>query len=412
MNPIKIMHFADTHFGIEKYGKIDPETGMNTRLLDFQQSLEWAVNKALEYGIDAAVFSGDAYKTRDPSQTHQREFASCLRVLTEAGVPVVMLTGNHDLPNTKSRANAIEIYRTLGIDNVYIISRPEIITLQTKSGALQVAGMPYLLRSNVLSREECKSKNISEITDMMVDKYSDYINHLAEKLDPNIPSVLMGHFWVKNAKVSGQNSYLNVSEPEILVSSITNPAFDYIAMGHIHRYQDLNLNNSLPVVYSGSIDRIDFGECNEDKGFVIADVSKGSCAYEFVTIPTRNFIDLEIDANCDDPTAKIISVIKTHEIADAVVKLRYKLPQEKLPLIQEQEIRDALSEAFIIVSITREVTQDKSAMRNKLLNESLDPVQALEMYFETKDDLHKRRDELMNYARPLIDELMAEEQVV
>lgn len=412
MNPIKIMHFADTHFGIEKYGKIDPETGMNTRLLDFRKSLEWAVNKALEYSIDAALFCGDAYKTRDPSQTHQREFASCIRVLTEAGIPVVMLTGNHDLPNTKSRANAIEIYRTLGVNNVHIISRPEVITLQTKSGALQVAGMPYLLRSNVLSKDECKSKNMTEITDMMVEKYGDYISHLARSLDGCTPSVLMGHFWVKNAKVSGQNSYLNVSEPEILVSNIVNPAFDYVAMGHIHRYQDLNSNGTPPVVYSGSIDRIDFGECSEDKGFVIAEVSKGGCAYEFVTIPTRNFIDLEVDADCDDPSAKIISAIQSCDIADAVVKLRYKLPQEKLPLIREQEIREALSGAFIIVSITREVAQDKSAMRNKLLNESLDPVQALEMYFDTKDDLRKRRDELMDYARPLIDELMAEEQVV
>ena len=412
MKPIKIMHFADAHFGIETYGKLDPETGLNSRLIDFRQSLNCAIDKALEAKVHLALFAGDAYKSRDPNQTNQREFASCIRRLTDAGVPVVMVTGNHDLPNSKAKANAVEIYNTLGIQNVYVLTRPEILKIETPAGPVQIAGIPYLLRSNVLSKDESRNKTILETTDLMVQKYSDYVEYLARHLEPGIPSVLFGHFWIKNTKVSLQRSYLNVAEPEVLVSSVANPAFDYVAMGHIHKFQDLNKRGHPPVVYCGSIDRIDFSERNEEKGFVLVELAKGSASYEFVQVPTRRFTEIEVDADVEDPTAKILKAISGEEVADAVVKLLYHISQDKLPLVREAEIREALSPAFMVVSITKDIKCDDQAMRNRLLNESLDPVQALEMYFDTKDDFRKRKAELMEYAGPLINELLAEEQVM
>ncbi len=411
MTPIKIMHFADAHFGIETYGKVDPETGLSSRLVDFRRSLDAAIDKALEAGVHIALFAGDAYKTRDPNQTHQREFASCIRRLTDAGVPVVMVTGNHDVPNSRARANAMEIYRTLGIRNVHVLSKPEIVKVDTSAGPVQVAAMPYLLRSNVLSREECKDKTIEEITDLMVGKYVEYIEYLAGKLEPGIPSVLLGHFWIKNARPSSSSAYFNPAEPQVLVSSVANPAFDYVAMGHIHKHQDLNKRAMPPVVYCGSTDRTDFSERNEEKGFVLVEVAKGSASYEFVSVPTRQFVEIEVDADVEDPTAAVLKAISENEIEDAVVKLKYCISHDKLPLVREPEIREALSPAFMVVSVTRDVTRDTQAIRNRLLTESLDPIKALEMFFDTKEDFRKRKDDLMTYARPLIDELLAEEQI-
>src|SRR5690349_9813188 len=137
--PIRVMHFADTHFGVENYGRLDPATGLNTRLIDFKRAVCSAIEVALAEGVQLAVFAGDAYKSRDPSQTHQREFADCIRRLTQAGVPVVMLTGNHDIPNVRGRAHAMEIYRTLGVTNVHIVSRPEILVIETSGGPVQIA---------------------------------------------------------------------------------------------------------------------------------------------------------------------------------------------------------------------------------------------------------------------------------
>src|ERR1041385_5949474 len=133
-NTVRVMHFADTHFGVELYGRLDPETGLNSRLKDFRKSLTSAIELALDQGVHLAVFAGDAYKTRDPRQTEQREFAACIRQLTDRGVPVVLLTGNHDMPAIRGRAHAIEIYRTLGVTNVHVLNRPELLRVETAAG--------------------------------------------------------------------------------------------------------------------------------------------------------------------------------------------------------------------------------------------------------------------------------------
>ena len=116
---MRILHFSDVHIGVENYGRPDPDTGLSTRLADFLYTLDEVVNYAIENNIDLALFCGDAYKSRDPSQTHQREFARRIARLSSAGIPVFMVVGNHDMPFTASRANALEIFRTLDVSNAY-----------------------------------------------------------------------------------------------------------------------------------------------------------------------------------------------------------------------------------------------------------------------------------------------------
>ena len=76
MQPIKLLHTADIHIGMENYGRIDPATGINARVMDFLRRLSDIGDYAIEQGMDVFVFAGDAYKTRDPNPTHQREFAA------------------------------------------------------------------------------------------------------------------------------------------------------------------------------------------------------------------------------------------------------------------------------------------------------------------------------------------------
>ena len=105
---IRLIHLADTHLGVENYGRLDPATGLSSRLSDFLAALDQAVDYAVTQRVDLVVFAGDAYKTRDPSPTHQRELARRIRRLCDAGIPCFLLVGNHDLPNAQSRANSDE----------------------------------------------------------------------------------------------------------------------------------------------------------------------------------------------------------------------------------------------------------------------------------------------------------------
>ena len=101
---MRVLHFSDLHIGVENYGRIDPETGLSTRLGDFLAAFDQVVDYAIDNHFDLVLLAGDAYKGRDPSQTHQREFARRLTRLSTAGIPSFLLVGNHDLPNAASRA--------------------------------------------------------------------------------------------------------------------------------------------------------------------------------------------------------------------------------------------------------------------------------------------------------------------
>ena len=81
MKQIRILHLADVHIGMENYGRIDPATGLNGRVMDFLRRLTDVVDYALEHEIDLVLFAGDAYKNRDPNSTHRREFARRIKRL-------------------------------------------------------------------------------------------------------------------------------------------------------------------------------------------------------------------------------------------------------------------------------------------------------------------------------------------
>jgi len=167
---LRLLHLADVHFGMENYGRLDAATGLNRRLLDFARSVHYAIDYALDHGVHLAIFAGDIYKHRDPDPSWQREFAVCVRKLTDASVPVVILVGNHDLPNTAGKAHAVEIFATLSLPGVTVISQPGMHLLDTAAGRVQVVGMPYITRSFLLSREEYKDQPIEEVNRLLVDK--------------------------------------------------------------------------------------------------------------------------------------------------------------------------------------------------------------------------------------------------
>ena len=407
------MHFADTHFGVESYGRLDAATGLNSRLLDFRESLTRAIDSALNRGIHLAVFAGDAYKTRDPSQTQQREFAHCLKRLTERGIPVVMVTGNHDVPGVRGRAHSMEIYRTLGVRDVHILSKPELIIVETAAGPVQVAGMPYLMRGFMLAREDFLGKSAGEIKTLMEERYHEYLEDLADRADKSLPTVLVGHFWVRDAQLSAwQNGYFNVNEPQINLSDLARPnVFDYVALGHIHKRQDLNKRSQPPVVYCGSPDYIDFGERNEQKSYVLVELEKGSTRYEFVEVPVnRRLVEIDVDADSETPTETILAEIERNPVRGNIVRLIYRLSADKAPLVREKEVKDALAPAFLVVAIRADVRRDHVS-RSKILTEALDPMAALGHYLDNSEKLRPRKDALISYAELLMEDLRREESV-
>ena len=402
---MKIVHFADLHIGLESYGRVDPETGLSTRLTDILKALDYLVDYSIENEVDLVLFCGDAYKSRDPSQTHQREFARRLKRLSEAGIAVFLLIGNHDLPNAVNRATAVEIFRTLDVNNIYVGSDFDIYRIETKSGIVQILALPWLKRSALLARDDIKNLTIEQVNQKLEEIMTKRIINLSQKLDDSAPKFLAAHVSVANATSGSERSMIMGREPVLLLGNVAMQTFNYIALGHIHKTQILN--QEPPVVYAGSLERLDFSDEHEEKGFYEINVKYNNgekkLDYEFHTVDARRFvtINIDIDVNNDSPTETIIGAIEKYDISNAVVKVQIALSRNSESLIRESEIYKALKEAYYF-SIGKEFKQEDRSELGIWASEELTPVEALKIYLESKKVPKDRKKILMEYGEKLI----------
>ena len=399
---VKVLHFSDLHLGVENYGRTDPATGLHTRLLDFLRSLDELVEYALLEPVDLVLFAGDAYKSRDPSPTHQREFAQRLHRLAAAGIPVFLLIGNHDLPNSPGRANTLDIFATLQVPNVYVARRPGAHRISTRSGPVQIVALPWVVRSHLLSHEEHKNLSFEGVEALTLQKLQNILKTELERLDPQLPTVLAVHGAVQGAAYGSERSVMLGQELVLPLSLLSSPALDYVALGHIHRYQKVADNP--PTVYSGSLERIDFGEEKEAKGFVVVDVEKGKAEYRFHELhSTRRFVTIETRADGTHPLEQVRQAIAKHDTRDAIVRLIIHTTPEKSLLLRDQEIHGLLGDAFKVAAIIKDVERTaRLRLGSSQGIEQMTPAEALERYLQTRRVSKERMDKLLHYAQLVI----------
>jgi len=407
---MKILHFADLHLGVESYGRIDPATGLSSRFLDIQFALDQVVDYALDNRVDLVLFCGDAYQSREPTQTQQREFARRINRLSTGGIPIFLLIGNHDLPNAIGRATTCEIFDTLAIKNVYVSNRPEIHRIPTKSGTIQIVSLPWLRRSALLSKEDAKNLSLEQINQKLQQVLTKVIATKVQELDPRLPAILAAHVWVSGAKVGSERSMTIGQEHALLLSNVANPAFDYVALGHIHKRQVLSHNP--PVVYPGSLERLDFSEEEDDKGFYLVEIDsdketgKWQVSFDFHPVIGRRFltININIEPQDADPTSTVLKAIAEQEdkVRDAIVRLQISLPAEIEGQLRDNDIRNALKETHYF-TIAKDIQRETRLRLGKGTAEEITPPDALRTYLES-NFTPERAKILLEYGEKLIQE--------
>lgn len=413
---MRILHFADLHIGVENYGRVDPETGMSTRLMDFLAALDEVVEYALTQDVDLVLLAGDAYKSRDPNQTQQRELAQRLAKLSSAGIPVFLLVGNHDLPHAVGRATAIEIFNTLQVPNLHVGDQIQTYPVETPKGPLQIVALPWPRRSRLLTREDTRGLSIDQINERVQDLLTQGVKLAADRLDPSMPAILTGHLTVSGATLGSERSMMMGQDHVLLPSSLHLPVFDYIALGHIHKHQILRENPMM--VYAGSLQRVDFGEEGETKGFCVVELDPGRMQgmrlvdFRFQPVQARNFVtvDVRMPEGSEDPTQEVIHAVLRHNVADSIVRVRISLTAEQSTQLREAEIREALKEAHYVASVSRQVEEERRTRIPADTVEGLDPLQALGLYLESRGTDPQRQKKLLEYAQKLVDEELSDQE--
>lgn len=408
---VRVLHIADLHIGVENYGHFDVTRGMHTRLIDFLARLDEAIDIGIARGVDLVLIAGDMFKNRNPPPRLQREFAERIRRLHEHKIPVLMVVGNHDVAPGRDSANSVSVYEGLQFAGVDIARKPAVYRYQTAHGALAIIAMPWIMREVFLSNNDALrlvglSEQEAEILRVVEAYIADQTDILLAE-DPQRPIIVTYHGTVAGA-VSGFEKQLTLGREIQLPQSVLTPmGVDYVALGHVHKHQCLR--QAPPVVYSGSIERIDFGEINEAKGCVLVAFDGKQATWEFVPLASRPFIEITVDVqqSGDTPMERIELAISRKTLTDAIVKLEITVAPAQKALVNERQIRQLFVQAEV-AHVARIVIETPEQKENRKVDVTRSddippPMVALEKYLRKKEQSEQELALILELGRTIIE---------
>jgi DNA repair protein SbcD/Mre11 len=380
---MKLLHFADAHIDMANYGRHDPDSGLPVRVLDFLKSLDTIVDAAISEKVDMVIFAGDAYKDRSPAPTFQREWGKRIMRLSQAKIPTLLLVGNHDISPAAGRAHAIQEFDTLQVPFIKVLQKPEFLAPNDLWDLpVQVIAMPWITRSSLMANvgETDLSKAYERIEENISGLIEDWIN----EADKSLPLILTAHASVEGAMFGAERMVMLGSDLVLPTSLVKDTRLDYVAMGHIHKPQDVNEGQHPPVIYPGSIERIDFGEAKDDKFYVIAEITRGEAKVEWRKLEgTRPFIERRTSLKSSENVTEFLKSQLPKELSDAIVKLVVEYPREWDSLIDESALRKFAEKAFEFHLVKKPKVESRVRIPEGQAVSSLSPLDLLTQYFDS-----------------------------
>ncbi len=264
---MRFIHFADTHLGFSDLTKIDAETGTNRREQDFYEAWRHVVDAIVEHRPDFVLHAGDLFQSPRPNNRAIAVALEGLKRMHDAGIPIFIVAGNHSTPRIRSTGNIFEALAVL--PNVHAAYRGVyekfIFTSFDGKASCAIHALPHCSLSEDLEKA-----------------YSSL------QLDPAARwNILLTHgSWRAAGKIDTRMGEFNeqfLEDPETRLHL----AFDYIALGHYHRYLAINDHT----FYSGSTERTSFNEAGYGSGYIAGDLRART--WEYVQIPSRPMLRLK-----------------------------------------------------------------------------------------------------------------------
>ena len=344
---MKIFHIADTHLGFSAYNKLEPGSGLNQREVDFYSAFTRFVDIALEAKPDLILHAGDLFDSVRPTNRAISTALDQLLRLSKAGIPIVIIAGNHETPRLRETGSVFRLFEHL--ENVYPVYKNKCECIDFPELNLNIHAVPHCTDAEIL------------------------LNAL-ESLEPN--SSVQYNIAMLHAAVVGVNIFKSseFNEQEVK-SGYLKTDFNYIALGHYHEFVKVEEN----AYYSGSIERLNFLEAaHQAKGFVELefgndaqdDTENNDTFYPqpvFRELATRSMVDLPaIDCTAIDRydiSNEILGHLTRVEAADKILRLKVlNLPVDVYKTLDFNQFRKLTAEALHF-EIKYQVTKESEAVQ-------------------------------------------------
>lgn len=260
---MKILHTSDWHVGKVLKGR--------DRYDEHVAVLASLVATAREEDVDLVLVAGDLFETSAPAPKAQALVMHTLLTLREDGRQVVVIAGNHDNQNLLD-----SVYRPvlgqLGLNLLGLPKYPDsggTMILPTRSGQpVRVAALPFVSRRHSVRAAEIVTHEIAEHSLDYGRQFDAIVRRLTESFTEDVVNVVMAHATLIGGRRGGGERDVQTSFDYELSASIFPPTAHYVALGHLHRQQEIA--GPCPIWYSGSPLAIDFGEeANEPAALVV-----------------------------------------------------------------------------------------------------------------------------------------------
>ncbi len=308
---MRILHIADLHLGVsfKNVRGRDIARTVNKHILS---NVEKAFKYALDNNIDIVLIAGDIFNNLHSSLNYSYALASKLSLLYKHGIYTVIIAGNHDVPRVRGLHSPLLILPELKVDKVYYQeSLPEkALKIDFDEGCLGIIPLPFIQPSEKKSFQN---------------KLSVLIRSLYSGIKNCDFKILIGHYDVKGARYSEEDPYTNTFYDITRISpkTLEPELFNYVALGHIHLHQSIKGFDNM--FYSGSVDRISFGEVSEKKGFLNVELYGNSLHVKFVeTNPLKMHVTPFLEVDRTNPVSTIIQYLDTVELKNKLIRVKVK----------------------------------------------------------------------------------------
>lgn len=375
---MKLLHFADIHLGAYVGPQCDD---VYKKMENTTRCLDVVIDIAKNEKPDVILIPGDILHVAkvwvERGLAEVMVAAKYINVLASIA-PVAVLRGT---PNHDGEAQ-LETLKLMAQENVTYFMEPGIIKINTKSGPIQVAGLPGFDKGHF--RAQYPGLSAEQENVLFTEQLAMIVEGLSAQVDPAIPSVLMAHHTVVGCELDNGQHVFQTNEVVLEAATLDNSAFDLVCLGHIHKAQRVEAC-SKPVYYAGSIDSFTFNDEGHEKGFWCHGTGSNG-KHTFVETPAREFQTFRFDQGS-------IAGLNQHgpyffgsalDFKNKVVRVLYTCDVETEKALDKKKLeRDLYAAGAYYVSEIRPEKVTASVNRERM-HESLTVWDCLRRYLDEK----------------------------
>ncbi|MFQ5884360.1 MAG: exonuclease SbcCD subunit D [Thermoplasmata archaeon] len=395
----EIVLVGDVHEGMNFGFKVDPETGISERAMDLHRNFSLAAKYAIERESPLFIILGDLFdRTHVAPAFRELVRRDVIEPLQEKNIEIWILAGNHDQPRSAARSTSLDDFR--GYPNVQVFRDPTTRTVEINSKKVGFLIIPYLHPEQIVQRvkeklgEDVPREQMYEVARRM---WKDWMASKAKELEANF-KILLGHFYVEGAKISSTTHMEILPDEFAFVKEMIPNEIDITVFGHIHLHQVLSKDPLM--IYTGAPERIDWGEREDDKGFVSIDVFTKK--WDFIKLDARPMIRIAVDVtDSENPTQDVLDMIPS-DIKEAMIRLEITTKEGVRARIDENAISQKLKDCFYYGVSWKEEKTEKIG----LVEFTLDPLQLFRDFVSLNYDDHPRKDEILDEGESILREVL------